>query len=95
MSIDELIKNHGHYLSPDENSKLEKDFSDYLSGLPLPRIVYTHILSCVFNDDIVLVYSTTDHPDSHYGIPVWVDCNYIAYCEVGQERPFYVVEPLI
>lgn len=40
----------------------------------------------------VLVHATTDHPDSHYGIPVWVDDDNYAYCQVGgPENPFYEV----
>lgn len=35
------------------------------------------------------VTATTEHPDSSYGHPVWVDKNNLAYCEVGREQPFY------
>lgn len=27
------------------------------------------------------VFATTEHPDSHYGIPVWVDENNVAYSD--------------
>ncbi len=41
----------------------------------------------------IKVYSTTDHPDSHYNIPVWVDEEGVAYIEdVERENPFYAVE---
>lgn len=39
------------------------------------------------------VHATTDHPDSHYGIPVWVDDDNVAYCEVDPpyHQPFFTV----
>lgn len=42
----------------------------------------------------VIVRSTTEHPCSSYGQPVWVDENNQAYCQVGFEAPFYNVELL-
>lgn len=39
----------------------------------------------------IMVHATTDHPDSHYNLPVWVDADNIAYCQVGLEAPFYTV----
>ena len=39
----------------------------------------------------VEVHATTEHPDSSYGIPVWVDDNNIAYMQVGALNPFYTV----
>ena len=39
----------------------------------------------------VEVKSTTEHPDSSYGIPVWVDDENNAYFQVGLENPFYEV----
>lgn len=39
----------------------------------------------------VQVKSTTEHPDSSYGIPVWVDDENNAYFQVGLENPFYEV----
>lgn len=29
------------------------------------------------------VFATTDHPDSSYGQPVWVDVDGMAYCQCG------------
>lgn len=39
----------------------------------------------------VPVYTTTEHPDSHCGIPVWADDEDNAYLQVGLEHlnPFY------
>lgn len=42
-------------------------------------------------DKIIEVTSTTDHPDSSYGQPVWVDAQDNAYCIVGMENPLYEV----
>lgn len=39
----------------------------------------------------VKVHATTDHPDSHYGQPVWVDDEGTAYCQVGLPSPFYQI----
>lgn len=41
----------------------------------------------------VRVYATTDHPSSSYGIPVWVDDEGTAYCQVGFET-WYDVEDI-
>ena len=40
------------------------------------------------------VRSTTNHPSSSYGEPVWVDKNNIAYLQVGLEtlNPIYSIE---
>lgn len=37
------------------------------------------------------VHTTTEHPDSHYGIPVWVDDENVAYLQEGSEHmnPYY------
>lgn len=40
----------------------------------------------------VKVHSTTEHPDSSYGHPVWVDDEGIAYMEVGASNPFYSID---
>lgn len=37
------------------------------------------------------VHSTTEHPCSSHGIPVWVDEEGIAYTEVGRESPYYEI----
>ena len=50
------------------------------------------ILRSNLNGASVKVHSTTDHPDSHYGQPVWVDDDNIAYCQVGHEAPWYTIE---
>lgn len=47
------------------------------------------ILTNRINGMSVQVYATTDHPDSSYGQPVWVDDEGQAYCQVGMEAPFY------
>lgn len=39
----------------------------------------------------VEVHSTTEHPDSSYGQPVWVDADNNAYMPVGAANPFYEV----
>jgi len=41
--------------------------------------------------ETIPVTSTTDHPDSSYGQPVWVDSNFDAYCVVGFEQPLFEV----
>lgn len=41
------------------------------------------------NGDIIVVTSTTTHPDCSYGQAVWVDDNNNAYCVVGMESPMY------
>ena len=38
------------------------------------------------------VRSTTRHPASSYGFPVWVDKSGVAYCQVGLPNPMYTVE---
>lgn len=50
------------------------------------------ILTSRFNGAKVEVHSTTEHPESHYGHPVWVDKDNQAYVQVGMERPYYTVE---
>lgn len=41
------------------------------------------------NGEIIVVTSTTTHPDSSYGQAVWVDDNNNAYCVVGMKSPMY------
>lgn len=43
----------------------------------------TAILRNLLTGAEVIVHATTEHPDSHYGTPVWVDDNGFAYCDVG------------
>lgn len=43
----------------------------------------------VITGQVVSVHATTDHPDSSYGQPVWVDDNNQAYFIVGFNNPFY------
>lgn len=41
----------------------------------------------------VEVHSTTEHPDSHYNIPVWVDDEGVSYIEDTERvNPFYAVK---
>lgn len=40
----------------------------------------------------VRVHATTDHPESSYGIPVWVDDDNNAYCQVDTPTPFYEIK---
>ncbi len=47
------------------------------------------ILTNRINGMSVQVHATTEHPDSSYGQPVWVDDDNQAYCQVGMEAPFY------
>lgn len=49
------------------------------------------ILKNNVNGSEVRVTATTEHPDSSYGKPVWVDENNVSYCQVGMEAPFYSV----
>ena len=41
------------------------------------------------NGEIIVVTSTTTHPDCSYGQSVWVDDNNNAYSVVGLESPMY------
>ena len=54
----------------------------------------TAILINTINDCRVVVHSTTEHPSSSYGIPVWVDKDNEAYMQVGASTPFYKVVPV-
>lgn len=54
----------------------------------------TAILINTINDYRVVVHSTTEHPSSSYGIPVWVDKDNEAYMQVGASTPFYKVIPV-
>ena len=40
----------------------------------------------------VKVHATTDHPSSSYGIPVWVDDDNNAYCQVDTPTPLYEIK---
>ncbi len=50
------------------------------------------ILTNKINGESVEVYSTTEHPDSSYGKPVWVDEKGQAYCQCNLPNPFYDIE---
>ena len=50
------------------------------------------ILTNKVNGESVEVHSTTEHPDSSYGQPVWVDNEGQAYCQVNLQNPFYEIE---
>ena len=39
-------------------------------------------LTNLLTGDEIIVHSTTEHPDSSYGHPVWVDDNNICYGQV-------------
>ena len=54
----------------------------------------TAILINTINDYRVVVHSTTEHPSSSYGMPVWVDKDNEAYMQVGATTPFYKVIPV-
>ena len=54
----------------------------------------TAILINTINDSRVVVHSTTEHPSSSYGMPVWVDKDNEAYMQVGASTPFYKVVPV-
>lgn len=45
--------------------------------------VRTATLRNLINGIEVKVHATTDHPDSSYGKPVWVDDDGNSYCQVG------------
>lgn len=46
-------------------------------------------LTSTLNGKSVEVHATTEHSASSYGMPVWVDDEGKAYCQVGFEAPFY------
>lgn len=48
-------------------------------------------LKNMVNGAEVRVHATTDHPASSYGIPVWVDDDDNAYCQVGTIAPGYEI----
>ena len=56
--------------------------------------IMTAILINTINDSRVVVHSTTEHPSSSYGMPVWVDKDNEAYMQVGATTPFYKVIPV-
>ena len=56
--------------------------------------IMTAILINTINDSRVVVHSTTEHPSSSYGMPVWVDKDNEAYMQVGASTPFYKVIPV-
>lgn len=56
--------------------------------------IMTAILINTINDYRVVVHSTTEHPSSSYGMPVWVDKDNEAYMQVGATTPFYKVIPV-
>lgn len=56
--------------------------------------IMTAILINTINDYRVVVHSTTEHPSSSYGMPVWVDKDNEAYIQVGATTPFYKVIPV-
>jgi len=43
----------------------------------------------------VKVKSTTEHLDSSYGLPVWIDDENNAYFQVGLDNPFYEVVEIL
>ena len=51
----------------------------------------TATLRNVVNGVEVRVHATTEHPDSSYGQPVWVDDEGQAYCQCDIFNPFYEV----
>lgn len=56
--------------------------------------IMTAILINTINDFRVVVHSTTEHPSSSYGMPVWVDKDNEAYIQVGAMVPGYKVAPV-
>lgn len=51
----------------------------------------TAILTDTIRHIMCQVHTTTDHPDAHYGRPVWVDAEGTAYLQCGLEHlnPYY------
>lgn len=45
----------------------------------------------ILTGQVVDVRSTTEHPDSSYGKPVWVDADDVAYGQVDLPMPLYEV----
>lgn len=45
----------------------------------------------IITGEVVDVRSTTEHPDSSYGNPVWVDADNVAYGQVDLPMPLYEV----
>lgn len=54
------------------------------------------ILTNRLNGVQVLVHATTEHVDSHYGQPVWVDDDGIAYtqCDLSFDNLFYDIKEI-
>ena len=52
----------------------------------------TATLKNLVNGVEIKVHATTDHPASSYGIPVWVDDDNNAYCQVDTPTPFYQID---
>lgn len=52
----------------------------------------TAIITSRLTGKSVICHATTEHPDSHYGIEVWVDDNGRAYCEVDKPSEYYDVD---
>ncbi|MGM9687021.1 MAG: hypothetical protein ACI3YI_12500 [Bacteroidaceae bacterium] len=50
------------------------------------------ILTNKLSGESVDVHSTTEHPDSSYGQPVWVDNEWQAYCQCNLPNPLYEIE---
>lgn len=50
------------------------------------------ILTNKLSGESVEVHSTTEHPDSSYGQPVWVDNEGQAYCQCNLPNPLYDIQ---
>lgn len=51
----------------------------------------TAILTSKLTGRSFICHATTEHPDSHFGCPVWVDDQGKAYCDVDKPSPYYDV----
>lgn len=52
----------------------------------------TAILTSKLTGRSFVCHATTEHPDSHFGCPVWVDEQGKAYCEVDKPSEYYDVD---
>jgi len=52
----------------------------------------TAIITSKLTGRSFVCHATTEHPDSHFGCPVWVDEQGKAYCDVDKPSPYYDVD---
>jgi DNA-binding XRE family transcriptional regulator len=52
----------------------------------------TAIITSKLTGRSFVCHATTEHPDSHFGCPVWVDDQGKAYCDVDKPSEYYEVD---